>query len=319
MIKYVRILTLMAFVAGSMSSCLKDKSYNNGTTGLDVIEGQRLVQLGGAYQAAKSSSVALDFVDQPVTPTFAIARLLTGDVAMEDIVITLDTAGLSSGPNSILPAGVVKLPNAFYTIPGGLTITIPKGSKDGVLKINTNAIQFDPSTTYGLGFKISSVTPSTYAAAANFSTFYTTIGAKNQYDGVYTLEWTNYHPSSNPGYTGSSTTVHMVTTGGNKVKIFWPLLPGFACPSILGGGLSYFGAQEPEYTISAGTNVVTVQNSFSTATTFYSMAPGFNSRYEPATKEIYAKWGYSSGGTYPPFDPANAREWTQKFTYVGPR
>jgi hypothetical protein len=48
------------------------------------------------------------------------------------------------------------------------------------------------------------------------------------------------------------------------------------------------------------------------------MAAGYNSHYDPATKKIYAKWGYNySPG--PVFNPATTREWTDVFTYLGPR
>ena len=311
--KYFKFLTLAALVV-SMSSCLKDKSTDNGTTGL-VVDNQVFVQLGGASQAARFSSVALDFENKPVTPVFVIARLLSVSPAPVDIVITLDTLGQAA---ALLPAGVVKLPNSFYTLPaGGLTVTIPKGSNEGTLKINTNAIQFDPSTTYGLGFKIKSVSPSSYQSAANFSTFYTTVGAKNKYDGVYSMTFSNYHPSSNPGYTGEKTTVHMITTGGSTNKMFWPLASAFGIPSILGGGFSYFGAQEPAYTVDPVTNKVTIVNAAVGGSVVYAMAAGYDSRYEPSTRTYYIKFGYNNPGGV--FNSATTREWTQEFTYTGPR
>lgn len=141
------------------------------------------------------------------------------------------------------------------------------------------------------------------------------ISAKNKYDGVYRLTWTNYHPSANPGYTGSTQEIEMRTTGPNKVKLYWPLAGAYAIPSILNGGLGYFGAQEPEYTVDQSTNAITIQNVGGTIV--YQLAQGFNTRYEPATKTIYAKFGYNYNGGA--FDPANTREWTQTMVYLRPR
>jgi hypothetical protein len=101
------------------------------------------------------------------------------------------------------------------------------------------------------------------------------------------------------------------------VKLYWPDAGGYANPAILSGGFSYFGSQEPEYTINPTTNAVTVQNAFVGATTFYTMAQGFNSRFDPATKAMFAKWGYSY--TTPGVFDASCREWTQEFTYLRPR
>lgn len=167
----------------------------------------------------------------------------------------------------------------------------------------------------GLGFQIADAQGAEISEGAN--KLAVEISAKNQYDGRYALTWTNYHPTANPGYTGSTTEIQMHTTGNNKVKSFWPLAGTYCAPSILNGGLSYFLAQEPEYVV-AGNNSVTVQNAAPGGTIVYQMSAGFNSRYEPGSKTFFVKWGYNMlpGGV---FDPANTREWTQTAVYLGPR
>ena len=197
------------------------------------------------------------------------------------------------------------------------TITFKPGEWKTHLKI-----LLDPSTLItltnrvGLGFQIAEAGNAQISDSKN--QLGVEVSAKNGWDGVYNLTWTNYHPTRNTGYTGGVTEVEMRTTGANKVKIFWPFANAYACPSVLDGGLLYFGLQEPEYTINTSTNAVTVQNAAPGAVTFYAMATGFNSRYDPATKTFYVKWGYNygAGGA---FDPANTREWTQTFVYLRPR
>jgi hypothetical protein len=196
------------------------------------------------------------------------------------------------------------------------TVTFQPGEWKKFLRI-----MLDPSTLItlttrvGLGFQIAEA-PNAQISDSRFQ-LGVEISAKNQWDGVYRLTWTNYHPTLNTAYTGSTTDIEMRTTGANKVKLFWPLANAYCTPSILGGGLSYFLLQEPEYTVNTSTNAVTVQNAAPGAVTFYTMATGFNSRYEPASKTFYAKWGYSYAvpGV---FDP-NCREWTQTFVYLRPR
>ena len=179
-----------------------------------------------------------------------------------------------------------------------------------------DATVLDPSSTYGLGFTVTSITGA--GIIGDSKSLVVTIGAKNAYDGIYEDNFTNYHPSSNPGYTGAVTNVYMITTGGNKCKIYWPDGPGYYNPSILGGNLTAFLSQEPEYTIDPVTNAVTVQNAAAGAVTFYQMASGFNSHYDPATRTIYAKFGYNYDPG-PAFNAANTREWTQTLRYLGPR
>ena len=197
------------------------------------------------------------------------------------------------------------------------TVTFNPGEFVKFLKIN-----IDPSLLISLGKRVGLGFQLAEASGARISNSLFQVGveisAKNAYDGVYNCTWTNYHPTLNPGYTGSTTEVEMHTTAVNKVKIYWPLAGAYCAPAILSGGLSYFLAQEPEYTVNTSTNAITVQNAAPGAVTFYSMATGFNSRYDPASKTIYAKWGYNygAGGA---FDPANTREWNQTMVYVRPR
>jgi hypothetical protein len=110
----------------------------------------------------------------------------------------------------------------------------------------------------------------------------------------------------------------MITTGSNTCKIYSPDFPGFYNPAILNGNFTAFGAQEPAYTVDPSTNKVTVQNAYVGAVTFYTMAAGFNSYYDPASRTYYVKWGYNydAGGV---FNAATTREWTQTIKYLRPR
>lgn len=181
-------------------------------------------------------------------------------------------------------------------------------------------ILLDPSTLLtlsgraGLGFLLAETPDALISDSKN--QIGVEVSAKNIYDGVYRLTWTNYHPTANPAYTGSTTDVEMRTTAGNKVKCYWPLAAAYCAPSILNGGLSYFLSQEPEYTVNTSTNAVTVSNSFPGGLA-YTLSAGFTTRYDAITKTFYAKWGYNNPGGV--FDPANTREWTQTFVYLRPR
>jgi hypothetical protein len=299
-----------------LTSCLKDKDYDAGVIGHQVAD-QKIIELARPNSTANKTSLALDFVNRDTVLSILPARISSGVGAEADIAITVDT--------TVTSAYVAANPGIkhFKSIPGAsivspLTLTIAKGSlASQALQIKVNPGTFDPSSTYVVGFKIASTNNANYLINANYHTMYVLLGAKNAYDGVYDCEFSNYHPSGNPSYIGTTVEVHMVTTGSDKVKIYWPDAGGFFCPIVFNNALNYFGSQEPEYTINAATNVVTVQNSFAGAVTFYTMNPGFNSRYEPATRTIFAKFGYGYVGGN--FSLGASREWTQKLTYTGPR
>jgi len=306
--KYLKTIAFCAIVT-ALSSCLKDKAYDSAETGLNV-SSNSLIQLGGGNNSARSQSVALDFKDSVVTPTFVIARLLSPNPGPTDIIITLDTTGQSVQ----FPAGVVKLPNSFYTLPKGLTITIPAGQNEGTLQISTNAIQFDPSTTYALAFKIASVSPAGYPIAQNFSTFYTTIGAKNDYDGRYRLKGIHNRPGFQFPYDQE---MHMITTGASSVIFYWPKVaavghPIGTGPDIVNDVSWYGGGIAPLVVFNPVTNLVSqvYNNAGGTVIDIYTGPGSGVGRFEPGSKTMYVYWRYNMN---------NARAFMDTLYYLGPR
>ncbi len=322
--KYLNFSKQFPLILGAIalfSSCKKVDNFEPiGDAGQTIIK----LMGGGEIGAPGEKTTAINFVNTPTTISILDIRR---DAPNEADLSNSVTVTLRDDTAAVRAAGYVNLNPAWYSLSGSgvtktggvggvYTATFAPGEFSKQVKIVIpNATLLDPSSLYGLGFTVLTSTFGNISVVAK--SFVGVIGAKNDYDGVYECTFNNYHPSSNPGYTGDVTDIHFITTGANKVKIYWPLAGAFACPSILGGGFSYFGAQQPEYTINTATNAVTVQNVDPAATTFYTMNASFNSRYEPATKTFYVKWGYSY--TVPGVFDATCREWTQTLKYKGPR
>jgi hypothetical protein len=314
--KINKLIALSALVFLSLTSCLKDKDYDDTKVGLDLSNAPKIIELGFSSSQSKSQVIGLDFVDATINVEIVNVRLAATDPAPEDIVVQLDTTGTEAKVQSLGDSNFNRLPS-LYTLTTGLAVTIPKGKREATLVVKTNASKFNPSAKYGINFKLKSVSGSGYTLSNNFNTFYTVLGAKNSYDGVYKCDFTNYHPTLNAAYVGTSTTVHLVTTGPNSNKIFWPTANAFANPALLNGALNFFGSQEPEYTFNPTTNAVTVQNAFSNPTTLYTMNSTHPNNYDPVARVVNVRWGYSYVGGN--FTLGTSREWTQKLTYLGPR
>jgi hypothetical protein len=321
--KYLNFTKPFAFLASAaliFSACDKTKlSTPMGDAG------QTLVKILGGSDPAAIKARAIDFV---AVPTQILAVEVRRDVPSETELNKTMIVKVKDDTTAVTTAnpGYKQLPAAWYTIQtdgvktggqgGTFTFTFLPGEFSKTIYITIpDATLLNPSSLYGLGFTVSSADVG--GVLSTQKSLVLEIGAKNSYDGVYECTFTNYHPSLNTGYTGDVTDVHFVTTGANTCKLFWPDAGAFACPSILGGGFSFFGSQEPAYTVNPATQAVTVQNAYPTAVTFYTMNASFNSHYDAATKTFFVKWGYSYA--VPGVFDAGCREWTQTLKYKGPR
>ena len=311
--KITLILTLTIL---GLTSCLKDKGFNNFEYGINDPGGQ---PKGVSFPLASDDlyNVGLDAVSSTLqTISDAVVVITeTGDVPTTNVAVklVLDPTIVSSY-NTANSTNVILLRPDLYSL-SALDIVIPAGKTRSNIDIRipkTTTMSLD--TSYGLGFRIVSV-DNGFTIAKNLQKLFVKFSLKNKYDGLYKLEFSNYHPSLNPTYSGNTTNVELRTTSPNSNKIWWPTIPGFGNPAVLNGGFSYFGTQEPEYTFNIVNNKVTVQNAASGAVTFYTMGVSSND-YNPVTKEINVRFGYSYvGGVF----ATTSREWTQKFKYLGPR
>lgn len=310
-------LTLFGVMALALSGCLKDKGFDNNEYGINNPGGSPPA-VGFADGKAPKTAVGLNATSSAQTIDVILnytgaeppSTDITVGLALDNSLVT--AYNTSSGDNlTLAPAGSIVVP---------ATVVIPAGQRFIIFKISVPSAAstvFNPSLAYGAGIKITSAS-NNVRIAGNLKSLVLNINIKNKFDGRYSLVFSNYHPSLNTTYAGGTTTVEMRTSGPNSVKIWFPLFGDFLNPAILGGSLTAFGAQSPEYTIDPVTNKVTVQNSFAGAVTFYTMKPGFDSRYEPGPpQKIICRWGYSyvAGD----FALGASRDWTQNFTYLGPR
>lgn len=280
--------------------------------------GQTIVKFTSDYQL-----INVDFVSTPQTlGVLDLRRDVPNNGELNKtmtIIVKEDPGAVTAYDPALLPlpAGALVYDPTVPKVGSNYTFTMKPGDFAKVFNATlTNATVLNLSNRYAVGFTIVSCDANGKITSSP-KTIVTEIGAKNQWDGKYSCTWTNYHPTANPSYGPQNTTdVEMRTTGANKVKIFWPLAGAYCAPAWLNGGLSYFGSQEPEYTVTGGTTV-TVQNAFSGAVTFYAMNSTYNNRWDPASKTFFVKWGYNYAAGA--FDPANTREWTQEIKYLGPR
>jgi len=261
------------------------------------------------------TSVSMDYTTSEVTVDLTDIRfMIRSDVKADATAKIIINPTVVADYNDANSTNYVAVPlTKFSLVTDQFSLSPSERSQTVKIKIKPADVAVGENA---IGLSIAEVNGGEISRIAG--TLVVALSVKNQYDGRYRLEGAFYHPASSPGYDAFTIDVEMHTSGPNSVKMYVPDFGGYFHPGLFSGVLNAFGSQEPDYTINATTNAVTVQNSFPGATTFYTMAPGFNSRYDPAAKIIYAKFGYNySPG--PVFNPATNREWTDKLTYLGPR
>lgn len=314
--KYLLAILSIALI---FSSCIKNDFVKLGDTGTPRVSFQEApggIQYLSAFTGTKNVDLFTLIRDE--VSSSAVNQSYT-------VTISISAAGLTTY-NTENGTDYLQLAESSFTPVPGLGITAKGGGQYDVtfapgvtnipfsITINSatwnfagvNAAYFTIANANGKGVK------------SGKGEMMSAVGVKNKYDGTYRLDGAFYHPSSSPGYDPFTINVEMHTSGPDKVKLYVPDFGGYYSPGLFAGVLNAFGAQEPEFTIDPITNQVTVQNAAAGAATFYQMAPGYDSHYDPVAKKIYAKWGYNySPG--PVFNPATNREWTDVFTYLGPR
>jgi hypothetical protein len=323
-----RIASFLTLAAATVlftaTGCLKDKGFEAGNYGIQIAEVK-----GVAFPAASRSPLGygLDVSASPqVINGLLYVTVEAANAAESDITVGLSnttgtaTSGDIAAYNAAHGTNVQVLPSALWNIPA--SVVIPAGAKNVMLPVTvTNTTSLDPNQSYGISITMTSAS-SGYQVAANQRKVLVIFSVKNQYDGKYTLRGQFYHPTSAPTYPWYTTNVDMITTGPQSVKMYSALFGGYYHPWSTGSSLTAFAGQEPEYTVNPATNKVTVQNTAPGAVTFYTMGKGFNnagynSRWEPATKTMYANFGYNMSGDN--FVAATTRMWVDTLIRTGPR
>lgn len=305
-----------------LSSCLKDKAYEDGLIGHKV-ENQNIIELAWPNNHDLETPLALDIVDKDTSIRVLPVRLASGMVASQDITITLDTTITTDYINDHLE----DVPNLRYfnasvgSLESGLTVTIPAGSNEGYIVVKVNSANFNPAHQYVLGYAISSIgDANTYKISGLLNSHILLFSAKNIFDGIY--EATGTHIDyANAAFTGSYPfEYHLISQGPNSVAMWDNTWFGDYIHTMLNaGGASGYGSFAPVFIIDLTTgNVTSVVN--------YYGQPAGNSRsaeidpsgvnkYDFDTKTLRVKYWMNQPTAW----PGHRVSFDEIFRYIGPR
>ena len=311
---------LLVTAVFNLSSCLKDsKWYVNVSQGVPLVElplearnlpGNLVPEALPISTTPQVIQVAVNLayastLSTPVTVTLAVNP---SAVATYNTANGLDTGG--NVPYTLLPA-------ADYSIPS-YQVVIPAGQHLVFMNINVNTSLVDPSGLFILPIKIVN---GGGQQISNYNELLLAVGAKNQYDGQYTVTGT-LSDNTTSTITGSyPETVYLETASGTTDAFYDPNL-GFGHAITTSTGASYYGSFAPVFTFS-GSSITAVTN-------YYGQYSGSHLRSAVLSPTGVNKYTSGSPGqagsvfqvTYimDQGDPGVPRTtFVETFTYQGPR
>jgi hypothetical protein len=253
-------LLFLAIAAIGFTSCLEDEMIEEQKYGIINVDANKILEIPTA-----SNTFSLLIEDKATTLDVVPIHLAANDVAKEDIKVTLQ-----------IDAAASTFPSTRYTLPEGLVAVIPKGSRDGALKLNMNPKDLDPSNPYKLVFSIVSVDQPGYIISGNFNKRTATFSARNAYEGVYRATGVFVHPTAGARDINRDKTLKTINTTTSETE--------FA--DLGGSGWTMWLVVNPDNTVT-----LIPKGSASTST----VQTGIN-KYDPATKTFTLSYNYPGGG-----------------------
>lgn len=307
--KFSFLLCVFAMLLICGTGCLKDELADDQQTNPDIPGSGSIIELPGPVRGTTSyrTSYAVGLIssNKDTTINMVPVRLASDQPASEDIQVELELVPTlltayndSTGSNLILP------PANLYKFAPGLTITIPKGEREGFLQLTTKPNDL-VGPEYGFGFRIKSVSNSKYLISGNFNTAVVLVGVRNKYDGDYklrvkTLGWAAF------GIADGTTDeypehISMITAGANTNDFFNEYYgSGLVAAFASTGDPTGFGATSPQFTFDPATDkIVSVVNTtpLDSRQRVILLNPNVTtSRFDPATKNIYAAYILKQAG-----------------------
>lgn len=297
------LLLLILLLSVAATSCLKDKGFEDGEYGaVRDTEGGEFITIPRGSRAFNTLGLESRTGSQTIN-LFAVSYDYV-DPAPSDITATL---AVNNNLVKAADSTVTVLPATSYSVPSN-TVTVAAGKRiSNELAISLNTSTLDPTKKYGIGFTLTGVSKEGVAIPANLKNVVYVFTIKNRFDGMYTLRSKMDIPSDRSAdWLRTPFTypydISLVTTGPLSVEWINPLYGTEGYRPLMAPGASGYGATRPAFVFDEANKLVSVSNVFpnpSNGRAFEINSSVTTSRYDPATKTIYASYIM----TQPSFQP----------------
>lgn len=327
--KYAKFIGLLTGAVALLTACEKtDEIDPLGDGGVNIVK----IMEGGTFEEPGTPLGGVNFINATqTTPILTVRRDVTSEAEMnksQTVTVKLDTALMRIYNDTLISHGddpYLTMPaswyttNPTYTQGGTFDLTFAPGELAKSVYITIpNASLFDPAAVYGFPYTIVSASPDQKISASK--SVISLLGAKNQYDGVYSVVSGFVQRYTAPGVPDVGATTAILSgplgpanaditlgTTGAQTLDFYPNGPsavGITWANNSGVG----GVAGLNMTVDPFTNEVTMKSVESTSLANF---PGAVNKYDPATKTFTLKFRWNP--------TANTREYTVVLKYKAAR
>lgn len=259
--KIISIVSTLFLVTG-LSSCLKEKG-EFGDKPQNIVEfyttDSYISGVNSQYAVYAKQYVAGAPGSFDVTVSYSGTNTAPQDITVQvavdpDALAKFNTKATANGDDTY-----EALPSAYYTIPT-TTVVIKKGQRRATFPVNVSITSsFDFSKNYALPLTIKSASMGTISG--NFGSVLYAVGAKNKYDGRYTVTGTLVD-ATQPAFTAKSPTGFDLYTATSSTAIMYDYgyAKTFGHRFLNAGADSYYGSYAPVFTFDDAGNVTKVVN-----------------------------------------------------------
>lgn len=308
---------LLFFLSATITSCLKDKGFDDGLYGaVRNTEGQEFVTIPKGSKPVNVIAIEAKATPQEISLFQASYDFV--NPASTDITVNLK---INNKLVTDFNPDAKPLPTNAYTLPS-MKVVIPAGKRlSDVFKMMINTSLIDPTIVYGIGFEIESISPSSIQIPANLNKVLFMFNVKNKYDGRYTVTGTMVD-AANATLTGYfPMTYDLITAGTSIVEGFDPVVwEDYFIPIKAGSATSGYGAFSPVFTFDDNNKITSVINIYGQPAgngRYAQLDPSGINTWDPATRTIRVKFFMFQPSVIPLPDPRVKFDWTMK--YEGPR
>jgi len=315
------IIALSAMII--FGGCLKTNEYYQGFTDIAPLADFPLSHLSSDTLTVYAVNIATsaDATSDTLVAVHLSAKNHVGDVTFQLGLGSQDPAFLAfmaaHTEYTLMPPNLYSFDSSVTIINAGVLTTANFSVKFKTATVDTGGNNLFLSNEYVLPIIIKSA--GNYEIAQNFRMIVMRVLAKNKYDGLYSLRikstgWSAYGIADGPTNTWPSNVI-LSTAGASSLDLTTKEAGANQPAFTAAGGVTGFGATTARFTFDANNNLISVVNTTpddGRGRTLTLNPAVSDSRYDPATKTIYA--AYIMGQTGRP-----KQYFYDTLTYVKPR